>query len=428
MAIINYQTKKKLETMVISVAFYGNTCNNHYQIAKALRKFSNINAHVFLDESHGFQMLPESDDSELKDNYPDWIHKKVCISNLHYLIPWKAPLIEDLKKFDIVVLSFDGLIIAPYLKTVTIFYVTGGDLTISPFPFDAFSYYDSFAKKVGAIVRGWRQKKGIESVDQIWSQPFSPFIDAQNKLAVESKVSPVYFPVVMDANNTFSPSNMGERDEEIDVILRELGRKFDRYLFFPSRIKVDESPFMRSTGQWKNNNLFLEAVALFVEKHRETKIGLVLIDKIDGADNKDYVTIKNKIKDLGIEQCVEWLKPNNKGGFKRNQLVHLYMNCFAVADDFGVGWFGSIVLEGLSMSKPVFCYVDEVGMKKLYPWHPILSMRNPEEIAKTINKLIEDEMFYDRVGKAGRNWIMQYHDSLNVGKIYVERFLSATVS
>ena len=67
-------------------------------------------------------------------------------------------------------------------------------------------------------------------------------------------------------------------------------------------------------------------------------------------------------------------------------------------------------------------------MKKLYPWHPILSMRNPEEIAKTINKLIEDEMFYDRVGKAGRNWIMQYHDSLNVGKIYVERFLSATVS
>ena len=55
------------------VAFCGDVANNFYQIAKAVRRWKDIDAHLFVDFNSG-QNVPENDDPELVDNYPDWIH------------------------------------------------------------------------------------------------------------------------------------------------------------------------------------------------------------------------------------------------------------------------------------------------------------------------------------------------------------------
>ena len=50
----------------------------------------------------------------------------------------------------------------------------------------------------------------------------------------------------------------------------------------------------------------------------------------------------------------------------------LYHRSDVVADEFGVGWFGYVTLEGLASSRPVLCHLDEQVMATMYPEHPIL--------------------------------------------------------
>ena len=55
----------------MKIAFYGNVCNNYYTLAKALRSRLNVDAHLYLNHKADIQNRPESDDPDLKNNYPD---------------------------------------------------------------------------------------------------------------------------------------------------------------------------------------------------------------------------------------------------------------------------------------------------------------------------------------------------------------------
>src|SRR5207248_4826794 len=50
---------------------------------------------------------------------------------------------------------------------------------------------------------------------------------------------------------------------------------------------------------------------------------------------------------------VLWLQPPRPDGFTRDELIDLYAISDVVADQFGAGFFGYVVLEALSVGRPV---------------------------------------------------------------------------
>jgi len=117
----------------MKVHFVGNTCNNHYGIAKELRK-QGVNAHLFIPYGQTLttQTLPESEDPELRDNYPKWIHKMKKVSSFRRLGYIAA---QDQKQlFDCDIITTHG----EYASTIAknkpyVIFPHGSDLYLYPF-------------------------------------------------------------------------------------------------------------------------------------------------------------------------------------------------------------------------------------------------------------------------------------------------------
>jgi hypothetical protein len=92
----------------MKVAFYGNIANILYQIARALREQSSIDAPLYIDVLDPMGMRPESDTPSLKDHYPHWIHQGSYLNRTSILFPWKSELIKELKQYDVVMISYLG--------------------------------------------------------------------------------------------------------------------------------------------------------------------------------------------------------------------------------------------------------------------------------------------------------------------------------
>ena len=134
----------------------------------------------------------------------------------------------------------------------------------------------------------------------------------------------------------------------------------------------------------------------------------------------DIDIAKRIIGELDIANNVVWLQSPTPEGFPRKQLMNFYSYADMVADEFATGWFGLVVLEGLACAKPTLCYVEEDVMKKLYPWHPILSAKEPEMIAEIIAKIYFDKAKALELGMQSRMWIEQFHSFTSGIQLYTE--------
>ena len=103
-------------------------------------------------------------------------------------------------------------------------------------------------------------------------------------------------------------------------------------------------------------------------------------------------------------------------------MIDLYSLSSAVVDEFGVGWFGSIVVEAAACSKPVICYVDEKVMEELYEWHPIISTNTTEGLSEVIYKLYSNKRYYEETAKKSREWVVKYHSLEAVQAVYLNEF------
>jgi len=386
----------------MKIALYGNTCNNFFAVVRALRGSSDFDAHLYIDHDAASNQLPESDDPSLVDGYPAWIHRGRYRTLASRLWPRTSPLARELEQYDLVIVSGHGVQLAPYVHRPFIFYTTGWDITVAPFPFRFMSRPKGPAEHVSALLNGLWQRRGIAAVSQIWSQPFAPFVTAQRKLRVSrNKVVPGYFPIMLDTELfRCDPTASTSTDQNV----RQLLQGHDFVLFHPSRMMTNQARPYVDAGQWKGNDLLLEGFARFVTANPQARPVLGLIDRKSDREIADPIIAR-----LRLERYVAWLKPSHDYGFDRVELLPFYSVADVVADEFGVGWFGSIVVEGLSMGKPVLCHLDEAVMATLYPWHPILTPRTPEEIAESLGQLYRDPGERKRRGELGRRWAEEFH-------------------
>lgn len=397
------------------IALYGNIANIFYTIGKALRSSSEIDVHLYLESDTDLVQSPESEDPELKYGYPNWIHKDKSWNLRSAFYFWRKNIVKELNKFDLIILAGRGVVLSPLLYKKTAFYVTGSDLTLIPFYNRVMLIYPTSVVK--AIIGQILQRIGIKFVNEIWTQPFSPFKSALNRLNVsDKKIIDKYFPLIIDSTLfSYDANSFKSGDSNIRMILDN----FKFVVFHPSRIMINSHEDLREAGQWKQNDLLFKAFADLVIKHGARDAVLVMPDR---EVSPDIIIAKRIIHELGIERNVIWIKGDNDYGFARNDLIKFYSIADVVADDFGIGWFGAVVLEGFAVGKPVLSYVDEEVMSILYPWHPVLSSNTREGNFQLLKKLYDNPHLKRKLGLEGRKWIEQFHSTESASRLYIEQF------
>jgi glycosyltransferase involved in cell wall biosynthesis len=406
----------------LSIAYYGNIANNGYVIGKAIKKHSDIDFHLYLEDDVDLVQSPESEDPEIKDNYPQWIHKSKNWKISSLIFFWRPNILKELSKYDVVILSGRKVMLAAFLKNRTIFFVTGSDLTLVPFA-KRYNLLFENSNKISTRIIQWFQRYGIKNVTEIWTQPFSPFANALQRLGVKKEqIKDRYFPVMVNTN-LFTADPDAHRSD--DKNLRAIVDNYKFVIFHPSRLMINAHPWLRDAGQWKQNDLLILAFADFLKKSNVKDAVLVMPER---TVSPDVIAVKKIIEKLNISKNILWIKSEHPEGFTRKELVKFYSIADAVADDFGIGWFGSVVLEGFAIGKPVISYVDEAVMKILYPWHPFLSSDTRDGICEIITKLYYDKNFKLAQGELGKKWIDEFHAQHSASKIYVKQFMSLTKS
>lgn len=405
-----------MEKNKIKVGFFGNTCNNLYQTIKLLINEDDFDLHLFIDNRSDPQQLPESDDPELKNNYPQWIHFGDYITVKTILFPWSSPLVDEFKKCDILIVSHFGPVFSYFSKKPTIFFPNGTDITVHPFAISFLNlYYHSLKEKVGALFISFWQRKGIRSSYEIWTQPFFQNLYGFNKLKLpQSKISDEYFPIIIDLKKQNS------NNTEIIKEVSDIKKRFDFVIFHPSRIMLSENVKMKRTANWKANDILVKAYKIFVENNPNVNSTLVLIDRPASTDKEQLRAI---INDLGISHKVTWLKPSNGFGYSRNDLESLYSISDVVADDFGIGGFGSIAIEALCFGINTLTYIDNDIVNKMYPWHPVLVSKEPKEMSNILEKLYYDPEFKKTNAAKGPDWVQKFHTGEYVKNKYKKRLL-----
>jgi glycosyltransferase involved in cell wall biosynthesis len=250
---------------------------------------------------------------------------------------------------------------------------------------------------------------------EIWTQPYYPFTDALARLRVPAAViSPDYFPIAID-------THMFTRRAPVDVDalpgLREMKARFDFVAFHPSRLMMKVHPALKAAGLWKNNDALFQGFARFVRQEGVRRAGLVLIER---SISPDVLLAKQMIASLGLEEHVAWLKPPRHEGFTRHEMISLYSMSDVVADEFSTGWFGSVVLESCALECAVIGYIDEAPIKRLYPWHPVVAARTPEDIEAALLRLYRNPEDCRRQGALGRRWVSEFHAGDHLSRVYAE--------
>ena len=398
------------------IALYGNVCNNMLAIARAVRDHTDHQADLFLGTESENNNLPENDYPEYRDGYPDWIKRSPDYNFKRNLNPYsRKNICKILSGYDLVILSSIYVALAPYIRGPRIsFYVTGGDLTVLPFArTNRVLVGTGFIK---SLIHQTLQRRGIRSIDAIITQPFSPFVNAIQRLGIPaSKIVPAYLPILIDTDAIAASDDPMARMRPTD---REAWERFRFRIFHPSRIMVKDDPLLRDAGQWKRNDRLLRAFAQFVRERDARDAGLYLI-KLQGGQTPEIQNFQALSEHLGIADQVVWLDPPTPQGYPRAMLTHFYSGADIVADDFGAGWFGSICMEGFSCGKPVLSYVDEAAMAQLYPDHPFLSDNTDAGNAQLIAKIYDDPTFAKTLGARGRDWAVQHHSLHNGSQIYL---------
>lgn len=381
------------------IAFCGNVANALSPIVRVLRD-QGVDAHLFVDSREPARWRPETDDPTLVDNYPAWIHEGPWIRRADMVMPSRAPILAELGGFDLVVGSGNTPMLAPFLDIPFVFYTTGADVTKQPFPIAFRGSRNGPADAIGHAFLALWQRRGIRAAAQIWTQPFSPFLDALERLAIPpSRIADAYFPLIVDTD-LFTP-----QPASVPAWAQELRRDSDFVALHPSRIVLDESPLMLRSGQTKGSASILDGFARFVRSGVTKRPVLILPAADRGAPAATHV-----IDELDLHDHIVWADAPRSSGFHRTEMVHLYGAADITINEIGAGWFGWAALESMACGVPVISRIDHDGIRQLYgdDWEWIHA-QDAEALTQRLVEFASDPVARRARGAASREWIMRHH-------------------
>ena len=162
----------------------------------------------------------------------------------------------------------------------------------------------------------------------------------------------------------------------------------------------------------KKNDIFLRAYIDLCKKRDD--VFLILINR--GPDTEKSIEL---LKKADVERKYKILPKS----LNQNELHSYYSHCDVIVDQFGVGAFGFIGIEVMSIGKPLICYIKEDNFKKLYGERPpIISSNSEKELLEYMNRLVDDKQFCKEVGIKSRKWILKFHSKENLIQKYIELY------
>lgn len=423
------------------VALVGNIANNFYREGKAMQSIEEIEFNLFMQLHEGIPNteLPESDEPSLAGNYPSWIR---CFNNLNFkslyykllglefLVDQHTQnLLDSLSEYDICIFSGPEMALIPFVKTKTIFRATGSDLTVFPvFSFDEYkalrSINDDQLSTKGRIkaqltynLNQWLYRSAVRKANFVDWGFGKPFQDALHDLKVpESKLLSV-FRLTID-QEVFKPA-----EDSYDYCKKKWGFDEDDFLvFIPSRIMISNSVAHRRTGQWKASDEAMKGFRLFLNDLPMEKAKKTFLVIPDRTRSDELEKAKLLAENLNISKNVRFISGASKDGLTRFELIRMYSRAAVVLDDFGAGWYGSVVVEALSCACPVISYIPEDIMNLFSDWHPILIAKKRDQISELIQKIHDDPSFTRILKEKSRKWIGETHSSQSV-RSHVKREL-----
>jgi hypothetical protein len=172
----------------------------------------------------------------------------------------------------------------------------------------------------------------------------------------------------------------------------------DFIIFHPARQHWEKK---RNPSMDKGNDIFIYGFAKFVHlinpkaKAICVEWGLTLNES------------KKLIKDLGIENSVVWIKPQNHQ--KMMQYIH---GSDIVADKFCFGGFGGILPKVLMSEKLTLIYMDfsvhEWCFKEM---PPVVNVKISEDVFESLAKVYTDPRYRSMLENLGKSWYLNYHSS-----------------
>ena len=410
------------------VAFVGNIANNFYREAKALQG-SGFEVHLyFLHDPNNSTTQPESDEPELSNGYPDWIKrypgfKTTALSLAAFRLKIKYPLhnlnkryIEIFDSYDLCVFSSRDSWFIPFLKCKTIFRATGSDLTVSPL----FSYTEVNRLRALETPRKLRfqdlkgyfswlfskyiSAKSIKSALLVDTGFGKPLLAAASKLSLEPAQLTQLFRLAVDTT-VFSK-------RESLLIEKKWGLQTGKfYVFLPSRVMIRKTPELLRTGQYKGTEKAFAGFKRFLEKLdlKERRSVILLLPKRDNL--VDMSIARELIQELNLTKNVQFLEGMRSDALSRDELIQIYSMSSVVLDDFGAGWYGSLVVEALSCEVPVISHVPDDVMSEMFEWHPIQNAASSEDIMFALLSLYRNKDLRSELAIKSRTWVLQYHSN-----------------
>lgn len=413
----------------MKIALVGNIANNFYREAKALQNSSSISAELyFYFNPDDNTRLPESDEPILKNNYPDWIktYDGVRVSFrtlLLFAVGIKKPLLKRneaivrrLDKYELCVLSGEDVCLAPFLKNKKMFRATGADLTVYPI----FSYKQINELYPSPQAKTWfsslRDKLYWKLYQHLWKQSIQScdFADAGHGAPFRKALRKIKYPenkIVNIFRLAIDTSIFKERLNAIELRKKWGLADYKFIIFLPSRIMLRATQILVDTGQWKASDNAIYGFLNFLNRIQVDERKNIVLVIPERTINSDLQQAKQIIDDHKMNNNVIFISGEKAEGLSRNEMIDLYSLSDVVMDDFGAGWYGSIVVEAMSCGIPVVTYAPKDLMESLFPWNPIRNAKTPEEIGEALFLLYSDDKLRVRTKEESRQWVTEFHSN-----------------
>ncbi len=429
----------------IRVAFVGNIVNNFFREASILQNSKGVSCDLFLyhDCNTPNTELPESDIPGFK--YPQWIKHLPEYSRASILscfLPKSIArrcfksfykLINDLNSYDLCIFSGPELVILPFVSTKTVFRATGSDLTVFPvmsfresnlLRYQSKSLIERFKTPLNFLlyyIKRNSYRKGVFNADFIDANE-SPYIWALKRLGNIKAKKLNFFKLAIDTKIFFHYQNNKPFLKKWNLTKKNF------IVFMPSRIMISDSYLHKVTGQWKASDEAIIGFRKFLDKLNNDEKKMVILVIPDRTRSDELEKAKKLIQDLKLTENVRFTKGEAEEGLTRSELIELYNCSDVVMDDFGAGWFGSVVVESAACGCPILTYVREESMRKKYSWHPFQVARKSHEISQVMEKLYRDYSYRLLVSEKSINWINEYHSPSAIKDTYIKNFRAMVVN
>lgn len=418
----------KSETSKRRIALVGNIANNFFREALVLQRSGIIDVTLFVDKNPDIHptALPETEDPTYERGYPDWIREFKSLDGREtdlirrgrtdLLGPSTRDLIDELNTFDIVIVSAVGNLLSPALTTTTVFRPTGGDLTVLPW------WSRTIANLLQYHLRWWEIlnpslfraivaqsrvfRNALDHMDFFAVKKQGPYLTALKKLGVPEKKIVPGIDLAIDTA-IFCPSPNSQNGHHLALASQiGLDQEGKFVVFLAGRYMAKANRVSRSVGDWKASDQAIIGFRNFLEAIPEASRDLVELWIPDSQMSPQISEAKKLVRKLGIEARVRFIRGENPAALTRPEMIAVYSVASVCLDDFGAGWFGSVVVEALSCECPVITWVSPEFMKDYYDWHPILLAQTTHDIGERLGELFHlDAESYTRLRSDSRRWV-----------------------